>query len=71
MKTRDVRYKIKQNKLPEFPISKVTGRLMCGGWHIKGICNALCSDADDHVNYTTEEYKPMCTWCKNNWPKDE
>ena len=55
-KVMNIKNKIKNRELPKLPISKVTGRQMCGGWHIKGICNTKYPENQDHVCYTVEEY---------------
>ena len=59
VKMRNIKNKIKNKDLPELPKSKVTGRMMCGGYHIKGICNTNCPELEDHTCYTVEEYQPL------------
>ena len=71
VKIRNIKNKISNGELPKLPISKYTGRMMCGGWHIKGICNTNCPEKDDHKRYTDEEYKDLHTWCVNHFPKEE
>ena len=71
VKMRNIRNKIKNKDLPELPKSKVTGRQMCGGYHIKGICNTNCPEFDDHTCYTVEEYQPLRKWCVDNFPRQE
>lgn len=72
VRSRDVRDKIEAGELPPLPPSKADGKPMCLAWHTKGICNPDCPRAPDHkVEYTAEEYVPLCQWCDANYPKAE
>ena len=69
--SRAVRDLISAKKLPPLPVSKVDGKPMCLAWHTKEMCNGDCPRAADHVEYTVEEYAPLCEWCRVNYPRDE
>ena len=70
--SRAVRDLISAKKLPPLPVSKVDGKPMCLAWHTKELCNpGQCPREADHVEYTVEEYAPLCEWCRVNYPRDE
>jgi hypothetical protein len=41
---------------------------MCLAYHCKGLCNAKCPRAADHIHYTDEQYQPLITWCEECYP---
>lgn len=70
VKCKELRKKIKENKLESLPDSKVDPKLkMCLAWHTKGMCNTGCPMHVDHVAYTAEQLKPMVKWCEDNYHK--
>jgi hypothetical protein len=50
------------------PASKSGSGLMCLAYHCKGLCNAKCPRAADHIYYTDEEYQPLIAWCEKCYP---
>ena len=69
--SRAVRDMISAKKLPPLPVSKVDGGPMCLAWHTKEMCNpGQCPREADHVEYSVEEYAPLCEWCRVNYPSE-
>ena len=68
IRARDLRQKVIDGELPEFPTSIHCSKPMCPAWHIKGMCNLSCPRADDHKEYSVEQYAPMVGWCQANYP---
>ena len=71
VKSKDIRQKIAQNKLPPLPGSRLDPNTpMCLAWHTKGMCNNECPHVADHIKYDASQYKPLKSWCDENYPKD-
>jgi hypothetical protein len=65
---RTLRYKIRDNAIPDLPVSKIDQLPMCLAWHCKGMCNENCGRSPDHVRYTAGEYAPLVQWCSSHFP---
>lgn len=68
VRARDLRQKVTDGELPEFPTSIYCSTPMCPAWHIKGMCNSSCPRHEDHKDYSVEQYAPMVGWCQANYP---
>jgi hypothetical protein len=67
LKAKAIRDKIKAGTIPSLPFSIRDGtKPMCLAWHTKGVCNANCPCAYNHVAYSVEEYASMVAWCRNH-----
>lgn len=72
IKSRTLRQKIDRGDLPALPPSKVnSSKPMCLAWHTKAQCNSNCPCIGDHIPYTTEEYSPLVTWCRDHGYRQE
>ena len=65
---KELQEKIEKGELPQLPDSKCGTCPMCTAWHIRAMCNPNCPRADDHQQYSTDEYKPLVDWCQANYP---
>ena len=43
------------------------GRERCLAFHVKGMCNARCGRAYDHVTPPPADDQALCTWCGTHW----
>ena len=71
-KSRLLRDRIEEKKLPELPKSRVDREPMCLAWHTKGECNEKCPRHPDHVEYTADQYQVkdgLVEWCGKNYEK--
>lgn len=67
IKSKGLRQKVERGELPPLPPSRVdSAKPICLAWHTKGQCNTLCPHTADHIAYTTDEYGPLVTWCREH-----
>ena len=60
--------RVRDEATKPLPDSKSGSGQMCLAYHCKGLCNAKCPRAADHIHYTDEQYQPLITWCEECYP---
>jgi hypothetical protein len=66
VKSKVLHQKVECSELPPLPPSKADrSKPTCLAWHTKGQRNTQCPLTTDHIAYTTKEYAPLVTWCRD------
>jgi hypothetical protein len=60
--------RVRDKATKPLPDSKSGSGQMCLAYHCKGLCNAKCPRAADHIHYTDKQYQPLITWCEECYP---
>ena len=60
--------RVRDEATKPLPDSKSGRGQMCLAYHCKGLCNANCPRAADHIHYTDEQYQQLITWCDECYP---
>jgi hypothetical protein len=60
--------RVREEATKPLPNSKSGSGQMCLAYHCKGLCNAKCPRAADHIHYTDEQYQPLITGCEECYP---
>jgi hypothetical protein len=69
IKISTIRGMILKGEIPALPLSRANrGGSMCLSWHVKGVCNGLCSNRTDHTFCNKGQNHSLAQWCDRYYP---